>query len=91
MYQVFEQEPAANLIQTSFGAFRSNRILVLAPADAMDRVKQNWANFKGNSGDREPVLIRGTVTSVDIPALVVLKMLLDRRLIEAWFVERCSG
>jgi len=83
MFQVFEREPAANLIQTSFGAFRSNRILVMAPPNAMDRVKQSWAGFKGNAGDSTPVLIRGNITSADIPAMVVLKLLLDRRLIEA--------
>jgi len=33
--------------------------------------------------DQEPVPIVGKITSVDIPALLVLKMLLDRRLIEA--------
>jgi hypothetical protein len=85
MLQVFESEPDANSLQTSFGAFRSSRILVMAPQEALDRVKRQWASFKGNSRDQEAVLIPGNITSADIPALLVLKMLLDRRLIEAGF------
>jgi hypothetical protein len=81
--QVFEREPDTALLQTSFGAFRANRILVMAPPSALDRVKQQWAGFRGNLRDQEPVPILGNITSVDIPALLVLKMLLDRRLIEA--------
>jgi len=83
MLQVFEREPDSNLLQTSFGAFRTSRILVMAPPSALDRVKQQWAGFRGNVRDQEPVPIVGKITSVDIPALLVLKMLLDRRLIEA--------
>src|SRR6185295_2595046 len=78
-----DREPGPDLMQTSYGAFRSSRILVMAPPDSLDRAKQQWAQFQGNPIDTAPVTIDGKITSADIPALLVLKMLLDRRLIES--------
>jgi hypothetical protein len=79
----YGQEPDSDLIQTSYGVYRSSRILVMAPPEAMDRVKKQWEGFKGNSNDETPVKINGNIPGPHIPALLVLKMLLDRRLIEA--------
>lgn len=81
--KTFDREPGPDLMQTSYGAFRSSRILVMAPPDSLDRAKQQWAQFQGNPIDTAPVTIDGKITSADIPALLVLKMLLDRRLIES--------
>lgn len=81
--KVFDQEPALDVIQSSFGAYRASRILVMAPPASLDRAKQQWARFQGNVRDQKEVPISGKITSADIPALFVLKMMLDRRLIEA--------
>jgi hypothetical protein len=55
----------------------------MAPPDSLERLKQQWARFKGNPNDATPMVVDGKIPGPHLPALLVLKMLLDRRLIEA--------
>jgi hypothetical protein len=48
----------------------------------MDRVRQLWSSFKG-SDSGEAGVPKGGVSSGDLPALVILKVMLDRKVIEA--------
>jgi hypothetical protein len=43
----YAQEPGSDLLQTSYGAYRSGRILVMAPPESLERVEQQWSRFKG--------------------------------------------
>jgi len=79
----YDQEPSSDFLQTSYGTYRSSRILVMAPPEAVDRLKQQWSRFKGNTNDQTPLAIEGKIPGPHLPSLLVLKMLLDRRLIEA--------
>jgi hypothetical protein len=79
----YAQEPSSDLLQTSYGAYRSGRILVMAPPEALDRLRQQWARFKGNPNDETAMAVAGKIPGPHLPSLLVLKMLLDRRLIEA--------
>lgn len=80
---IFDREPSSALLQTSFGTYRSSRILVMAPPDAFDRLRQQWSRFKGNPNDETVMTVNGKIPGPYLPSLLVLKMLLDRRLIEA--------
>ena len=42
-----------------------------------------WSTFKSNEGDARVITPQGNVANIDIPALVALKALLDRKLIES--------
>ena len=77
----YEREPDAEAAK-SFQNYRADRILVLAPPGSMDRARQLWNSFKGNGGGNTGVP-QGTVSTGDFPALVILKALLDRKLIES--------
>ncbi len=79
----YAQEPSSDLLQTSYGAYRSGRILVMAPPESLERVKQQWSLFKGNPNDQTAMVVDGKIPGPHLPSLLVLKMLLDRRLIEA--------
>jgi hypothetical protein len=79
----FAQEPSSNLLQTSYGAYRPGRILVMAPPESLERLRQQWSRFKGNPNDETAMVVDGKIPGPHLPALFVLKMLLDRRLIEA--------
>jgi hypothetical protein len=79
----YAQEPGSDLLQTSYGTYRPGRILVMAPAESLERLKQQWSRFKGNSMDETAMAVDGKIPGPHLPALLLLKMLLDRRLIEA--------
>jgi len=79
---IYSQEPGSDALQATYGAIRAGRILVMAPPDAFDRLRQQWQRFKGNAGDTTIMVIDGKVPGPHLPALLALKMLLDRRLIE---------
>ncbi len=83
MLQTFSRPPSDELLQTSFGEFRAQRILVMAPPESFEGIRNQWQQFRGNLQDGTPVAIQGNITSVDVPGLLILKMLLDRRSIEA--------
>jgi hypothetical protein len=79
----YAQEPSSDLLQTSYGAYRPARILVMAPPQSLERLKQQWSRFKGNPNDQTTMVVAGKIPGPHLPALLVMKMLLDRRLIEA--------
>jgi hypothetical protein len=69
----------------SFAKYPAMRILVLTPADSMDRMRQLWSTFKGNASG-EAGVPKGKVSTGDLPALFVLKTIVDMKVIEAgWF------
>jgi hypothetical protein len=65
----------------AFQQYRGEHILVLAPAESMDRMRQLWSVFKGTGS--ESGLPKGKVSGGDLPALFILKTILDLRLINA--------
>jgi hypothetical protein len=65
-----------------FQAYRGDRILVLVPPDSIEPARRLWSNFKG-SDNRDIGVPRGKVSTGDLPALFVLKTMLDLKLIEA--------
>jgi hypothetical protein len=79
----YDREPSSSLLQTSYGGYRSNRILVMAPPESLERLKQQWSQFRGNPNDETAMVVTGKIPGPHLPSLLVLKMLLDRQLIEA--------
>ena len=70
-----------------FQQYRAERILVLAPASSLDRARQLWSGFKG-AASGETGVSRGKVSNGDLPALFILKTILDLRIIEAgWWQD----
>jgi hypothetical protein len=78
----FDHEPDSEALR-SFQNYNSSRLLVLAPADGITHARELWSSFKGSSPNRESGVPKGKVASGDLPALVILKVLLDRKIIEA--------
>ncbi len=79
--KVFDREPTTEDLK-NYAAFRPQRILVMAPPNELARIKDLWSSFTGNPRDTEAVASIGSVANVDLPALMILKMALDRRLLE---------
>ncbi len=77
----YEREPDGETGK-SFQNYRADRILVLAQPGSMDSARQLWNSFKGNNGGNTGVP-RGNISTGDLPALVILKTLLDRKVIES--------
>jgi hypothetical protein len=48
----------------------------------MDRARRLWSSFKGSSSS-QAIVAKGKVSAGDLPALFILKVLLDRKIIEA--------
>ena len=65
-----------------FQQYRADRILVLSTASSTDRARQLWSAFKGNANG-ETAVPKGTVSSGDLPALFILKTILDLKLLES--------
>ena len=76
-----ESEPDAETLKT-FQTYRPDRILVLTLPHSMDRMRQLWSSFKGNNNANTGVP-KGNVSPGDLPALFLLKTLVDRKLIGA--------
>jgi methionine synthase II (cobalamin-independent) len=55
----------------------------MAPLESLERLKQQWSRFKGNPNDETAMMAAGKIPGPHLPALFVMKMLLDRRVIEA--------
>ncbi len=66
----------------SFQKHRSDRILVLTPKSSIDRARQLWSAFKGSSNG-EIGVPKGKVSSGDLPALFILEVMLQLRVIQA--------
>ena len=62
--------------------YRPDRILVLAPPQALDSERRLWGTFRGNANGNTGVA-KGNVSAGDLPALAILKTLVDRKVIEA--------
>src|SRR5262249_29823209 len=74
-----------------FQQYRADRILVLSTASSMDRARQLWSAFKGNTNGESGVP-KGKVSSGDLPALFVLKTILDLKLLESgWWHDGGLG
>src|SRR5207244_4858795 len=76
----YDREPDADIMK-SFEKFRADRILVLAPAGALDRARELWSSFR-SSDSREAGVPKGPVSSGDLPAVYVLKTMLELKAIE---------
>jgi len=76
--------PAGEDLKT-FSKYPAPRILVLTPASSLDRMRQLWNTFKANPSG-EMGVPKGNVSTGDLPALFILKTIVDMKLIEAgWF------
>jgi len=64
----------------AFSSFRAERILVLTPAASLAGARQVWSGFKGSTTSPTGVP-KGKVSTGDLPALFVLKTLLDLKVI----------
>src|SRR5439155_8514937 len=74
-------EPDAETLK-AFQKYAPNRILVLTPASTLQHQRPLWSAFKG-SDSREVGVPKGAVSSGDLPAVYVLKTMLDLRVIQA--------
>jgi hypothetical protein len=82
----FDQEFTADDLKL-FQQYRPDRILVLSKPSSMDGARRLWDGFKGGSSG-QGALPRGKVPVADLPALAVLKTILDLRLIDAgWWPD----
>jgi hypothetical protein len=77
----FDHELTAEDMKT-FQKYRPERILVLAPQLSMDRARRLWSEFKGTPNG-EIGVPKGRVSSGDLTALLVLKSVLDLKVIDA--------
>ncbi len=73
-----------------FQKYRADRILVLAPRDGLDRQRALWSVFKSNERDAAVIAPLGRIANIDVPALIVLKAAIDRRLMEAGWWHRAA-
>jgi hypothetical protein len=77
----YDHEPDADTVKT-FQKYAANRILVLTPGSSLPHQRELWSAFKG-SNSQEAVVPKGPVSSGDLPAVYVLKTMLDLRVIQA--------
>ena len=77
----YNREPDAEIMK-SFQEDSAERILVLTPAATLNAMRDLWTGFKGSNGG-EAGVPRGPISSGDLPALYVLKTMLDLRVIQA--------
>jgi hypothetical protein len=83
----FTREPGADIVK-AFQKFRAGRLLILAPAADLEQARSLWNAFKSNPQDAAAVTPSGPVANIDIPALMVLKAEIDRKLIESgWWTN----
>jgi len=77
----FERELTADDLR-GFQRYRADRVLVVSRVLSMDRSRQLWNTFKG-SANGETAAPKSKISIDDLPALFVLKTLLDLKLIDA--------
>src|SRR5262245_29756760 len=77
----YNEELSTEILRT-FQTYKPDRILVLAPSQSLDSARRLWSNFRGNSSGSTAVA-KGNVSSGDLGALVILKTLVDRKVIQA--------
>jgi hypothetical protein len=76
----YEREPGPDILKT-LQAYQTDRILVLATPDSIEGARQFWSSFKGTGGSAG--VPKGNVSTGDLPALIIIKTLMDRKVIEA--------
>jgi hypothetical protein len=82
----YDKEPDTDTLR-AFQNYRSDRILVLSPPQSVDSERRLWGSFRGNASGNTAVA-KGNVSAGDLPALVILKTLVDRKVIEAgWWSD----
>ena len=82
----YDHEPDAGTVR-SFEKYSADRILVLAPPGSMDHARELWSSFKGTA-NREAAVPKGPVSGGDLPAVYVLKTILELKVIQAgWWSE----
>jgi hypothetical protein len=84
----FDREPTADDIKL-FDQYRSERILVLTPASSLDHARQLWNSFKGSSTGPTGVS-RGKVSGGDLGALLVLKTIVDLKVIQSGWWQKVA-
>jgi hypothetical protein len=77
----YDHEPDAETLK-AFQKYGAERILVLTPPPTLAHQRQLWSEFKG-SASREVGVPKGPVSSGDLPAVYVLKTMLDLHVIQA--------
>jgi hypothetical protein len=77
----YDKEPDSEILR-AFQTYRPDRILILATPQSMDSARRLWSTFRGNSNGNTGIA-RGNIASGDLPALVILKTLVERKVIEA--------
>jgi hypothetical protein len=77
----YDKEPDTDTLR-AFQMYRPDRILVLAPPQTLDNERRLWGTFQGNAGGNAG-LAKGNVSAGDLPALAILRILIDRKVIEA--------
>jgi hypothetical protein len=77
----YDHEPDADTVK-AFQKYAANRLLVFAPASALAHARELWSGFKG-SNTQQTGVPKGPVSSGDLPALYVLKTMLDLKVIQA--------
>jgi hypothetical protein len=82
----YDHELDADTVK-AFQKYRAERILVLTPPSTFTHQRELWSAFKGS--DRGEVGVpKGPVSSGDLPAVYVLKTMLDLRVIQAgWWQD----
>ena len=82
----YDHQPDADTIK-AFQKYGAERILVLALPSSLAYERELWSAFKG-SDSREVGVPKGPVSSGDLPAVYVLKTILDLQVIQAgWWHE----
>jgi hypothetical protein len=85
----FTSAPDENTVR-AFQKYRADRILVVAPPAMRDRARILWSNFTGSLRDPSTPTPLGNVSNIDLPALLILKAMLDRRLIESGWWQQAT-
>jgi len=82
----FDHDPTPDDLKT-VATYRADRILVLAPTSSLDRARQVWSSFQGPPSGPTGVP-KGKVSTGDLPALFVLKTILELQAIDSgWWHE----
>lgn len=75
-------------IETLLSGVRAQRLLFFVPAPQIAIARSRFSTWTGGSADTVPVPLIGEFATVDIPSVLVLKMWLEARLIEAgWWAD----
>jgi hypothetical protein len=75
-------------VESMLSGVRADRLLFFFPASELTAAGSRLAAWNGGAGDTTPNPLVGEFATIDIPVVVVLKMWLEARLIEAgWWTD----